>query len=124
MTNSAPIAILNYVIKDPAELNLSYMPFIIHGGLFVPTTESFSLGDHVAVDLLLPGQKESLRIEGKVIWITPNNALHHALAGVGIQFVGPDTDAVRVQIEAHLDNSLESGGYAYGITEELKKEKK
>lgn len=115
---------LNYVIKDPLELNLSYMPFVNEGGLFIPTSQSFTLGDKVMVDLLLPGRKESLQIEGKVIWITPKNALHHVLPGVGVQFIGADAKTIRSQIEAQLDPTIEIGGYTYGITEGPQKEKK
>lgn len=114
---------LNYQIKDPLELNLSYMPFITDGGLFVPTPQNFALGDVVHVDLLLPGKKESLHIEGKVVWITPQNALYHVLPGIGIQFVGGDAAAVRTQIESLLDKSIDVGGYTYGITDESMKEK-
>jgi type IV pilus assembly protein PilZ len=115
--------ILNYVIKDPVELNLSYMPFIVNGGLFVPTFDIYHMGDPVAVDLLLPGKKESIRIEGKIVWITPQNALHHVLPGIGIQFIGPNALTNKVQIESHLDNSMEIGGYTYGMTEESKSKK-
>src|SRR5579864_2770701 len=80
--------ILVYKIKDPVELNLSYMPFITNGGLFIPSTENYSLGDRIVLDLYLPGKNEPLRIEGKVIWITPKNALHHVLPGIGIEFTG------------------------------------
>ena len=110
--------VINYVIKDPLELNLSYMPFINGGGLFIPTMDTHAIGDRVLVDLLLPGKKENLRIEGKVVWITPKNALHHVLPGIGIQFLGTNTQTIRGQIEAHLDNSMVVGGYTYGITGE------
>lgn len=113
--------IINYVINDPIELNLSYMPFISGGGLFVPSFETFSLEEKVSVDLLLPGKKESLRIEGKVVWITPNNALHHVLPGIGLQLVGSNAVSNKALIESHLDKSMEIGGYTYGITDENKK---
>ena len=113
--------ILNYEIKDPLELNLSYMPFINEGGLFIPTPKLFSLGDAITVDLKLPEKKESMRIVGKVVWITPKNALHHVLPGVGIQFGGKNAAAIRAEIEAHLDSSVEVGGYTYGIMEEAAK---
>ncbi len=115
--------VINYVIKDSIECNLSYMPFINEGGFFIPTMNSYSLGDRVVVDLTLPGLADKLRIEGKVVWITPRNALHHVLPGIGIQFVGANTKAVRMQIEAQLDSKVDVGGYTYGITEEMKKEK-
>ena len=110
--------VMNYTINDPVELNLSYIPFINNGGLFVPTFQSFSMGDPATVDLFLPGKKDPIRIDGKIVWITPQNALHHVLPGIGIQFVGPNAQAVRTQIEGHLDNSMEIGGYTYGMTEE------
>jgi type IV pilus assembly protein PilZ len=115
--------VISYIIKDPLECNLSYMPFINEGGLFIPTMDAYALGDRVVVDLLLPGQIDSLRIEGKVVWLTPRNALHHVLTGIGIQFTGANTKMIRQQIEAQLDPKTEVGGYTYGITEEMKKDK-
>jgi type IV pilus assembly protein PilZ len=112
---------LSYAIRDPIELNLSYMPFIKEGGLFVPTPQTFLLGDKVSVDLQLPGKKDTIGIEGKVIWITPKNALHHVLPGIGIQFIGTNAPLIRVQLEANLDKSMEVGGYTYGMTGETKR---
>lgn len=115
---------LTYVIKETLELNLSYMPFVREGGLFVPTPLSYPLGAEVIVDLQLPGRKDSLKIQGKVIWLTPKNALHHVLAGVGIQFIGQHSKAVRAEIESMLDKNMEVGGYTYGITENVNRGKK
>lgn len=115
--------VINYEIKDPIELNLSYMPFIEGGALFVPSFENYTLGDRVLLDLLLPGRKENLRIEGKVVWITPQNALHHVLPGIGIKFVGNNAATIKSEIEANLDKSMGIGGYTYGITDDTKKEK-
>ena len=114
--------VIKYVIRDPLECNLSYMPFIKDGGLFLPTMTTYALGDRVIIDLLLPGKTDSMRIEGKVVWITPKNALHHVLPGIGVQFVGGDAPMARAQIEAQLDTKTEVGGYTYGITEEVKKD--
>jgi type IV pilus assembly protein PilZ len=115
--------ILNYTINDPVELNLSYMPFIAGGGLFVPTFQNYVLGTDILVDLLLPGKKENMRIEGKIVWITPQNALHHVLPGIGIQFTGVNAPSVKSQMESYLDKSIEIGGYTYGMTEEDKRTK-
>jgi type IV pilus assembly protein PilZ len=108
---------LHYVINNPLELNLSYMPFIADGGLFVPTSEVFQLGDHLVVDLLLSIKNENLKIDGKVVWITPKSALHHVLPGVGIRFIGENAATVRAQIELNLEPSMEVGGYTYGLTD-------
>lgn len=108
--------VLNCAINDSLELNLAFMPFIRDGGLFIGTMEQFDLGDHVKINLTLPGKKEVLEIEGKVVWITPQNALHHVLPGVGVQFIGKNAQTVRAQVEASLDRAIEIGGYTYGIT--------
>ena len=39
--------ILSLSIKDRQALYKSYMPFVTGGGLFVPSTKKFSLGDEV-----------------------------------------------------------------------------
>ena len=116
--------VIQYEIKDPLECNLSYMPFINEGGLFIPTMNPYALGDEVEVDLILPGRNDPLRIEGRVVWITPQNALHHVLPGIGIRFIGANTKTVRETIESVLDSATEVGGYTYGITEEASKDVK
>lgn len=113
--------VITYIIRDPLECNLSYMPFIKDGGLFLPTMKSYTLGDRVLVDLTLPGKTDALRVEGKVVWITPKNALHHVLTGIGIQFIGATAPIVKATIESQIDTKIEVGGYTYGITEETKK---
>ncbi|MDR3476503.1 MAG: PilZ domain-containing protein [Gammaproteobacteria bacterium] len=115
--------VIPYEIKDPLELNLAFIPFIMGGGLFIPSFDSYALGELLSVDLQLPGKVEVLRIEGKVVWITPSNALHHVLPGIGIQFIGSNAQSVKSKIEAHLDKSMQAGGYTYGIIDETKKEK-
>jgi len=114
---------LDYVIKNQLELNLSYMPFIKDGGLFIPTPQSFSIGDKISVNLQLPGQKERHLIEGKIVWITPKNALYQIFPGIGIQFIGDNSKSLHEQIKANLDNTMDVGGYTYGITIEMDKSK-
>jgi type IV pilus assembly protein PilZ len=107
---------MNYEIKTQFDVNLSYMPFIKDGGLFIPTKEIFSLGEHVLLTLKLPGQKESEQVEGKVIWITPENALYQIYPGIGIQLTGSNAKAIHEQIKANLDNTVDVGGYTYGMS--------
>lgn len=109
---------LNYAIKDLLELNLAYMPFIQNGGLFIPTAEHFQLGDLIYVELQLPTKNKNLSFEGKIVWLTPKNSLHHVVAGVGIQFIGDNAAAIRSQLEMLLDKSVEIGGYTYGISDD------
>ena len=117
---TAEVSTLNYEIKDNVELNLSYMPFIKDGGLFIPTEKFLPLGTKLIIELLLPAHKESLKIEGKVVWITPPNALYQVLPGVGIQFTGPQAQSINLQIESSLDKTMEIGGYTVGISKQSK----
>ena len=47
-------SILNLTIKDKAVLYAAYMPFVKHGGLFIPTNKSHKLG-HITDKLRLIG---------------------------------------------------------------------
>lgn len=111
----SPEKVIQYTVNDPIELNLSYMPFINDGGLFIPVTDKHHLGEMVMVELQLPGKPEAVHFEGKVVWITPSNALHHVLPGIGVQFTGTNKQAIKTQIEAYLDTNVDIGGYTYGI---------
>ena len=106
---------IKYSIQNQLELNLSYMPFITDGGLFIPTKENFSLGDLVLIDLQLPGKKESQEVEGKVIWVTPNNALYEIEQGIGIQFTANNDKNIHQQVTEFLDKSMDEGGYTCGV---------
>lgn len=107
---------IKYEIKTQVDLNLSYMPFIKDGGVFVPTSESsFSLGECINLDIQLPGHAENLQVEGKVIWITPKNGLYQIYPGIGIQLVGANAKTLHELIKANLDNTIDIGGYTYGM---------
>ena len=45
--------LLTLTIKDKSALYLAYMPYVINGGLFIPTNSSYRLGDEVFI-LLSP----------------------------------------------------------------------
>lgn len=77
--------ILSYNIENKQELYGAYMPFLINGGLFVPTRKQFQLGDEVLILLGLMGE-ERIAIPGKVAWLTPSGGGQAANSGVGVQF--------------------------------------
>ena len=66
--------ILSLAIKDKAALYNAYMPFVKGGGIFVPTTKRYALGDEVFILLSLMEEKDRLPVAGKVVWITPAGA--------------------------------------------------
>lgn len=109
---------LRYTINSQLELNLSYMPFIKNGGLFIPTEEPYPMGNQLFVELKLPGHNEVYNVEGKVVWINPSNALYHIYRGVGVQLVGENAKTIHDMIKANIDNTLDVGGYVYGMSDE------
>lgn len=98
------------------ELNLSYMPFIKECGLFIPTNETFKLGEAINLELQLPDQVEPQMVNAEVIWITPKNALYQVYQGIGVQFSGENAKSISEHIKATLDDTLDIGGYTLGLS--------
>lgn len=107
MPGAAGGGILSLTIKDKAILYSAYMPFIKHGGLFIPTSKDYKLGDEVFLLLNLMDEADKIPVAGKVIWVTPKGAQGNRQAGVGVQFSDQD-DTARRTIENYLAGSLES----------------
>jgi type IV pilus assembly protein PilZ len=99
--------ILSLTIKDKAVLYSAYMPFLDHGGLFVPTNKAYDIGDEVFMLLTLMDEAEKIPISGKVVWVTPRGAQGNRTAGIGVQFSEMDA-AANTKIENHLAGSLSS----------------
>jgi type IV pilus assembly protein PilZ len=106
--------ILSLSIKDKAVLYAAYMPFVKHGGLFIPTTKSYKLGDEVFMLLSLMDEPEKIPVAGKVVWVTPTGAQGNRAAGIGVQFSDQDNTAVS-KIETYLAGSLESDRRGCGV---------
>ena len=99
--------ILSLAIKDKAQLYGAYMPFVKGGGIFIPTTKRYSLGDEVFLLLSLLEDKDRLPVAGKVVWITPGGAQGNRTAGIGVQFnETADGEAAKTKIEALLAGTL------------------
>ena len=99
--------ILSLTIRDKAVLYAAYMPFVRHGGLFIPTNKTYSLGDEVFMLLSLMDEPEKIPVAGKVVWITPKGAQGNRAAGIGVQFSSED-DIASKKIETSLAGSIES----------------
>ncbi len=99
---------LSLSIKDTSSLYAAFMPYVQNGGLFIPTTKTYTLGDEVFMLLSLMDDGERLPVAGKIIWITPKNAQGNRAHGVGVQFSAQDKGATRHKIETHLAGSLKS----------------
>jgi type IV pilus assembly protein PilZ len=104
-TTSKP-GLLRLTIKDTSALYLAYMPFVRNGGLFVPTTSAYRLGDEVFMLLTLMDETEKLPVAGKVVWITPRGAQGKRTAGIGVQFSEQDRGTTQQKIENLLAGKL------------------
>ncbi|MEN1926984.1 PilZ domain-containing protein [Luteimonas sp. MJ293] len=101
--------ILSLVLKDKAGLYNAYMPYLKHGGIFVPTPKRYFLGDEVFVLLTLPETQDRVPVAGKVVWVTPVGAQGNRTAGVGVQFADSNEgEAAKGRIETLLAGTLNS----------------
>ena len=100
--------VLSLVIKDKSALYAAYMPFVRGGGLFIPSTKAYKLGDEVFMLLSLMENKEKIPVAGHVVWITPAGAQGGRAAGIGIQFSEKDSGTARTKIETLLAGQLQS----------------
>ena len=94
--------ILTLSIKEKSSLYMAYMPFVKNGGLFIPTTKPYKLGDEVFILLTLLDSNERLPVAGKVIWLTPRGAQNKRTQGIGVQFSDQDGGETQKKIETAL----------------------
>ncbi len=100
--------VLSLTIKDKNALYAAYMPFVKGGGLFVPSSRPYKLGEEVFMLLTLMESKEKIPVAGHVIWLTPQGAQGGRTAGIGIQFNEKDSGVARSKIETILAGMLSS----------------
>lgn len=74
-------------IPDVETLAASYMPYVLGGGLFIPSKQAVKLGEEVFILATLPDQTQKIPLTGKVIWVSQKqNGVK--LQGFGIQLAG------------------------------------
>jgi type IV pilus assembly protein PilZ len=100
--------VLSLTIKDKNALYAAYMPYVKGGGIFIPNSKAYRLGDEVFMLLTLMENKEKIPVAGKVVWVTPPGAPGGRAAGIGIQFSEKDSGAARAKIETLLAGQLGS----------------
>ena len=111
-TGSAPVArpsVLSLPIKEKAALYAAYMPFLTNGGIFVPTSKSYKIGDEIYLILTLMDDVTKYPIAGKIAWITPAGANNSKAQGIGVHFSSDESGKrVRQRIEEILGAALGS----------------
>ncbi|QBQ55417.1 PilZ domain-containing protein [Nitrosococcus wardiae] len=98
--------ILSLTIKDTNALYHAYIPFTKNGGLFIPTSRNYRVGDEVFMLLTLMEETEKIPVAGRVVWITPRGAQGNRAAGIGVQFNDINGGAARAKIEDYLAGML------------------
>ena len=63
---SARPSVIQLVFREKGALYAAYMPIFAEGGLFVPTTRDYQLGDDIYLLLTLPGDPQRYPVAGKV----------------------------------------------------------
>jgi len=102
-------SVIQLVFREKGALYAAYMPMLSEGGLFVPTSREYRLGDDIYLLLSLPEDPQRYPVAGKVAWITPANASGGRTQGVGVRFPNDEkTRVLKLRIEEILGTTLQS----------------
>src|ERR1044072_3132815 len=82
--------VLSLNIREKAALYAAYMPFLKGGGIFIPTSRPYALGEEVFMLLSLMADPNRIAVQGKVVWITPDGGQGNRTQGIGVQFTLDD----------------------------------
>lgn len=75
---------LSPVFENVEKLGAAWIGQLENGGLFLPTTERYRLGQRVYLLLTLPNEQETRPVSGVVAWITPPGMTGRRTPGIGI----------------------------------------
>ena len=102
-------SVLSLNINSKSALYAAYMPFLRHGGIFIPTSRSYSIGDEVFMLLALMEDPSKLPIAGTVVWVTPPGAQNSKAQGIGVHFKNDESGVdARRKIEGLLGGVMQS----------------
>lgn len=106
---SARPSVIQLSIKEKAALYAAYIPLFADGGIFIPSSRDYRLGDDVYVLLSLPDDPQRYPVAGKVAWVTPAKAQGGRTQGVGIRFPADEKSRqLKLKIEEILGTALGS----------------
>lgn len=102
-------SVIQLVFREKGALYAAYIPLFNEGGLFVPTTRDYKLGDDIYLLLSLPDDPQRYPVAGKVGWVTPANASGGRTQGVGVRFPTDEkTRLLKARIEEMLGTMIQS----------------
>ena len=106
-TATAPL--LHFAIRTRAALYESWIPLLKGGGLFVPTDQTYSLGQEVLILLTVWDSPVKIPLQGHVAWINPAHCTGNRPQGLGVQLVESEaSQELRKKIEAALAGAMHS----------------
>lgn len=107
--NAGRPSVIQLVFREKGALYAAYMPVFSDGGLFVPTTREYKLGEDIYLLLSLPDDPQRYPVAGKVGWLTPANASGGRTQGVGVRFPSDEkTRGLKGKIEQALGTAMSS----------------
>ena len=102
-------SVIQLVFREKGALYAAYVPILANGGIFVPSTRDYKLGDDVYLLLSLPDDPQRYPVAGKVAWITPANAAGGRTQGVAVAFSNDEkVRLLRQKIETLLGTQMQS----------------
>ena len=102
-------SVIQLSIKEKAALYAAYIPLFADGGIFIPSSREYRLGDDVYVLLSLPDDPQRYPVAGKVAWVTPAKAQGGRTQGVGIRFPADEkSKQLKLKIEEVLGANVNS----------------
>jgi type IV pilus assembly protein PilZ len=108
-SGAARPSVIQLSIKEKAALYAAYIPLFSDGGIFIPSSRDYRLGDDVYVLLSLPDDPQRYPVAGKVAWVTPPKAQGGRTQGVGIRFPADEKSRLlKLKIEEILGANLGS----------------
>ena len=108
--------VLSLAIKERSALYTAYMPFLKNGGIFVPTSRPYKVGDEIFVILELMDEPQKYPIAGKVVWVTPAGANNSKTQGIGVHFPEDESGTrAKLVIEKHLGSAVRSNRSTHTI---------
>lgn len=107
--NALRPSVIQLSIKEKAALYAAYIPLFAEGGIFIPSSREYRLGEDVYVLLSLPDDPQRYPVAGKVAWITPAKAQGGRTHGVGVRFPADEKSRqLKNKIEEVLGSLLAS----------------
>lgn len=102
-------SVLSLTISQKSALYAAYLPHLKRGGIFIPTSKQYRLGDEVFMLLSLMDDPNKIPVAGQVVWVTPPNCQGSKAQGIGVHFTDDESGfSAKRKIEVLLGGLMTS----------------